>query len=133
TTPFNVLLMSFAYPTNFLEMRVHRSSNDLDWSYLRLYNKQKQLIANCYITGTGNSKAPYYVPKNPIFTFTCGAVVRQYDCNSSGTSCDKSEVRVTINRSYPDIAYAIFGGEAYNSTWSFTNKISFRSFGDCAP
>src|SRR5262245_317318 len=49
---FNALLMSFQYPTNFLEMRVHRTYNDLDWSYLRLYNRQRQLIANCYVTGT---------------------------------------------------------------------------------
>jgi len=129
TDAFNVLLMSFQYPTNFLEMRVHRTDNDLDWSYVRLYNKQKQLIANCYVTGTSNTKAPYYVPKTLWFTIPCGDVVRLYDC--SGTFCN-SEVRVTINRSYPDIAYAVFGGEAYNATRGAINKIAFRRFSDCA-
>ena len=125
---FNGLLMIFQYPTDFIEMRVHKTDNDVDWSYLRLYNRQRQLLASCYVSGADTPRAPHYAPK----LVTCGAVVRLYDCTSSGRFCD-SEIRVTINRSYPDVAFAIWGGEAFNSTRGAIDRISFRRFGDCGP
>jgi hypothetical protein len=132
TSKINVLLMSFQYPTNLVELRAHKDGNGLDWSYLRLYNKQKDLLASCYVPGTTKTQFPYYVPKILGFMFPCGELLRYYDCSHSGTSC-KVEFKVRMTRSYPDIAYAIWGDEGYDSTPGYVNKISFRQFGDCAP
>lgn len=128
---FNGLLMTFQYPTNLIEMRVHRTKDDLDGSYLRLYNKQKQLLASCYVPGMTKTDSPHYVPKI-LFTIPCGELVRYYDCSSSGTWC-KTEHLVRVTRSYPDIAFAVWGGEAASATRGAVNQIAFRRFSDCAP
>ncbi len=128
----NVLLMTFQYPTNHVELRVHKDENGLDWSYLRLYNRQKQLLASCYVPGTGTTAYPHYVPVT-LFRIPCGELVRSYDCSGSGLLWCKVEFRVRMTRSYPDIAYAVWGSEGYTATPGYVNKITFRRFSDCDP
>ena len=135
STKFNGLLMSFQYPTNLIEFRVHKSTNDLDGTELRLYNRQKELLTTCYVPGTvalGTPAKPTYKPKF-IISIPCGEMVRQYNCSSGGNWCDV-EYKVRVTRGYPDIAYALWGGESYTSTHSGAiNLLSFRRFSDCAP
>ena len=91
-----------------------------DGSQLSLYNAQGQLIASCDVPG---AESPFPKPK------PCVELVRAYD-DKSVTRCS-FEYRVHINRRFPDIAYAFWGGHSAESTRSAVNKIAFRRFQDC--
>ncbi len=126
---FHALVMTFSVPTNLLEVRVHFDNFWLDGMKLRLYNAQKQLLATCYATGS-NDSVPRYIPAG-LFSFPCGEIAQEYDCNSSGSWC-KYEKVFRVTRSIPDIAYAIWGGETWDSGLGGVSDITFRRFAVCA-
>lgn len=128
---FHALVMRFAVPTNLIEVRVHFTDSWLDGMKLNLYNAQRQLLASCWANGT-NPSPPRTYPTWMPSSVPCGYVAAEYDCNSSGTSCNYEKV-MRLTRAIPDVAYAIWAGETWDSGIGAVNKITFRRFSDCAP
>ena len=118
----NPLIVTFDVPTNFVEVRAHFLDWMIDGAVMRAYNSAGTLLSTCFIRGAGNT-AP---------TWTCGEMVRRYECNSRGTYC-KHEHLGRIQRAYPDIAYVLVGGQAESATQAAFTQLKFRRYSDSCP
>ena len=128
---FNALLMVFPVPTNLIEMRIHSDEWFMEGSVLRMYNAQRKLIATCF-TPSQSTSPPRYGYYPPPGSRACGTYIRSYDCDSTGMHC-RREYNLRVTRSIPDIAYALWGGEADSATPVAFTRLTFRRFSDCAP
>jgi hypothetical protein len=130
---FNALRISFTAPTDFVEVRAHFNQMDLDGAILRAFNSAGDLLMTCRVWGDIPPRHPQYGLYPTTTSPVCGKLLRRYECSSSGTWC-KSEYRAFIRRSYPDIAYVLWGGESDSATGSAINYVAYRRFSsDCAP
>ena len=128
---FNALYMTFAVPTDLIEMRIHSDEWFMEGSVLRLYNAQRQLIATCY-TPSQSTQPPRYGYYPPPGSPACGTYIRSYDCDSTGMHC-RREYNLRVTRKIPDIAFALWGGEADSATPVAFTRLTFRRYSDCAP
>lgn len=119
---YNPLIVTFDVPTNFVEVRAHFLDWMIDGAVLRAYNSAGTLLDTCFIRGAGTTTP----------TWSCGEIVRRYDCNIRGRAC-KYEHLGRIQRGYPDIAYVLVGGQSEGATQAAYTQLTFRRYSDSCP
>lgn len=130
---FNALRISFDAPTDYVEVRAHFPQEALDGAILRAFDSRGRLLSTCRVWGDIPPRHPQYGLNPTVSSPLCGKLLRRYDCSSSGRWC-KTEYRAFIQRSYPDIAFVMWGGEADSATTSATNYVAYRRFStNCEP